>query len=64
MLMYRLIKKQIPYHTSFFFKCHYVFSFFSFKILVGNQKYIVKITNHITKPQLLTIIKMPYTGIK
>ncbi len=34
------------------------------KIVVFNRKYIAKITNTITKPQFLTIIKLTYTGIK
>ncbi len=29
-----------------------------------NWRYIAKITNPITKPQFLTIIKLTYTGIK
>ncbi len=38
--------------------------FFTLKRVVLNRKYIAKITNPITKPQFLTIIKMTYTGIK
>ncbi len=34
------------------------------KKLFYNQKYIITISNPITKPQFLTIIKLTYTGIK
>ncbi len=40
------------------------FQVFTLKIVVLNQKYIAKITNPITKPHFLTIIKLTYTGIK
>ncbi len=40
------------------------FYIFTLKIVLFNQKYIAKITNPITKPQFLTIIKLTYTGIK
>ncbi len=36
---------------------------FYIKIVAFNQKYIAKITNLITKPQFVTIIKLTYTGI-
>ncbi len=37
---------------------------FTLKIVLFDRKYIAKITNPITKPQFLTIIKLTYTGIK
>ncbi len=37
---------------------------FYIKNIVFNWKYITKITNPITKPKFLTIIKLTYTGIK
>ncbi len=37
---------------------------FILKIVVFNQKYIAKITIPITKPLVLTIIKLAYTEIK
>ncbi len=54
-------KKTLPHY--FNFKCHYDFRFY-YKIVVFIWKYISKITNPITKPQFLTIIKLTYTGIK
>ncbi len=51
--MYPIIKKQ-----------NLTTIVFSKMIVVFNQKYIAQITNPITKPQFLIIIKLTYTGIK
>ncbi len=51
----------------FFLNAIYFLGFYiknSNKKLICNQKYISKITNPITKPQFLKIIKLTYTGIK
>ncbi len=40
------------------------FYVFALKIVAFNRKYIAKITNPITKPHFLTIIKLTYTEIK
>ncbi len=40
------------------------FYVFTLNMVVLNRKYIAKITNPITKPQFLTIIKLTYTGIR
>ncbi len=54
-------KKMIPYNTK---KKLNAIKFLGFYIVVFNRKYIAKITNPITKPQFLIIIKLRYTGIK
>ncbi len=53
----------IPYHASFFLNAIKFLGFY-IKNSSFNKKYIAKITNPITKPQFLTIIKLTYTGIK
>ncbi len=62
------MKKVIPYHASLFYCMPFSFYVFPLKIVTKNcfliWKYIAKITNPITKPQCLTIIKLTYTGIK
>ncbi len=52
-----LIVKITPYHA-FFFLNAIAFLGFYIKNSSFNRKYIVKITNTITKPQFLTIIKL------
>ncbi len=47
-----------------YFKNAITFLGFTLKIVAFNRKYIVKITNPITKSQFLTIVKLTYTGIK
>ncbi len=59
-LLYPIMEKIIRHHASLKKKYHLVFN----KKLFCNQKYKAKITNPITKPQFLTIIKLTYTGIK
>ncbi len=63
-LMYPIIKKQKYLTTLAFEKNTITFLGFYIKNSSFNRKYIAKITNRITKPQFLTIIKMTYTGIK
>ncbi len=46
---------QMKIHLGFYIKN-------SNKKLFFNKKYIAKITNPITKPHFLTIIKLTYTG--
>ncbi len=63
--IYPIINKtKIPYHASLKKKMPLSFYVFTLKIEVFNKKYIAKMTNPITKPQFLTIIKLTYTGIK
>ncbi len=61
-LKYPIIKKNNLTTLVLFFNA--IKGFFTLKIVVFNRKYIAKITNTITKPQFLTIIKLTYTGIK
>ncbi len=56
-------KKKTPYHASFILIAIMFLGFYN-KNGSFYRKYIAKITNPITKPQFLTIIKLTYTGIK
>ncbi len=61
-LMYPIIKKNtLPCYLK---KNAITFLGFYIKNISFNKKYIAKITNPITKPQFLTIIKLTYIGIK
>ncbi len=59
---------MIPYHTSFVkINAIYFLGFYiknSNNKLFFNQKYIAKITNPITKPQFLKILKLTYNEIQ